>query len=255
MAGRTTTRRVVLATASSVSFFAATFAFQQSAGAFGDPNCAYGANSTASACLYFPGATFQGASTQWHNLSLNGDLYWLQHGNHHINQSIWLYTTKADGGRWIEIGLTQGLENNAQYQYYAAKQNDVGGVKSYQAWTLGVAALDNSTHSYELHHESGSLYTAWLDGVQKLAVSGFSSLGATLAQTGLEVSGINVDANSSSQNFTNTPLKYKDNSNVWHTGWASTSQAWNDWPCGLFSPPYCLNGGYYGTNLWQDNKP
>lgn len=151
MAGRTTTRRVVLATASSVSFFAATFAFQQSAGAFGDATCTHGGNSTSSACLYFPSATFQGASTQWHNLSLNGAISWLQAGNH-INQSIWLYTSTTGLGRWIEIGLTQGLEGNAQYQYYVAKQDDV----RYQAWTLGVAALDNSTHSYELHHESGT---------------------------------------------------------------------------------------------------
>ncbi len=191
----------------------------------------------------------------WSNLGLGGNASWLAAG-YHINQSIWEY--HGVGGvctnRWVETGLTLGFHGNPYYQYYAAGVDAAG----YSDLSLGIAVQDNSSHSYKVEQQissSSAVYAAFRDGNLLVSYAGQNPSGSCVAQAGLEVSG-SPDGNSSAANFDVTPLKYKNTSGTWHTGWASTSELWIDNPCGAgYSPPNCLNGAYYGTNRWQDNKP
>jgi hypothetical protein len=57
---------------------------------------------------------------------------------------------------------------------------------------------------------------------------------------------------------TNTPepLRWENTSGTWSTGW-TTSDFYVNYGCGIGTnkPPTCMNGTYYGSNHWSDNKP
>jgi hypothetical protein len=215
------------------------------ANAEGDANCPHGANFVSSACYY--GVAHNGAYTEFHNNYLSIDSTLIAQG-YHINQTIWTYSG-SPCSHWVEEGITKGYHGANVYAWYFAKNNSAG----YQDWQSNTTTADGSNHSYQLVEAGSNSYSVYRDGSLLLTAAGMS--GSCVSQAGLEITNAGFQLTyTTADTFNSTPLWARSLSGYWTVGWPG-GHAWTDWPCGIYSVPNCMNGTYYGTNQWSDNKP
>lgn len=216
-----------------------------SAMAGGYANCPHGANYTSSACL--DGVVQRSDSVQFHNNTMRANSGALAAG-YHVNETIWAYSG-SPCGYWVEEGLTLGYHGITTPTWYYAKNNSSG----YADYQSNATSFNGTNHTYTLTNVTGQSYNIYRDGN---LIAGFGNLGSgtCIGQTGLEISKGSAYPLSdfSTDTFDETPLTWTDTSNAGHTGW-NTSQYWIDNPCG--SAPNCLNGVFYSSSHFANNKP
>jgi hypothetical protein len=229
----------------------------QPAFAVGDSSCPHGANYTSSACFY--GVVMDAIAVQWHRNSITLPLADQQAGGH-INHSIWFYMGSPCND-FVETGLTRGYVNadsTSGYQWYTGWA--VPADLIFEAYPDGTTTASGTNDVYAAAWNGGSSYSVIRDLSARLTVTGLPSGGSCIAQSGLEVQkapGSNPTlymADGHADTFDATPLQYH-HGGVWISGW-DTTEYWQDRPCGAgYSSPTCLNGVFYGSNHWADNKP
>ena len=175
---------------------------------------------------------------------------------YHINNTLWGYGTGCGistvENDWVEVGYTLGFHKTGGYHIYWATVQ----FGNYGDGVYANVTADGSYHVFDVYGESNN-FAATLDG--RTVVTAQNGLGDFICQgqAGLEVSLNAFDKSSTWANtFVNKPLRWEDSSLTWHGAWPSTSNLWIDRGCGsTWKAPDCLNGIYYSTSYWADNKP
>jgi hypothetical protein len=197
-----------------------------------------------------------GSYVEFHNnnMILNGTL---ESQGEHVNQSIWAYSG-APCDKWVEEGVTQGFHGQTAYLWYYAYNNTHGSLAGYHDFAAGYTVPDGTNHAYLLQFQSdNNTYSVFRDGVTIAAnITGLGS-GTCISAAGLEISndGVHPLSNYEADTFDLVPLEWQDSNYATHVGW-NTSSYWNDAPCGQgYTVPNCMNGVFYSSSHWADNKP
>lgn len=220
------------------------------------PQAIYGSSPTnrgSTACLFNLQAQY-GTYTEFKNVSLTVP----SSPNHNfLANGLWSYSTCAED-TWVEQGYSRGdgITGGTAYHFYWAANDPYSGF--YEG--LSSASADNLNRAYRNVFQ-GVYYTGIYDiirnGVTVKSVGLQGTGGTCVSQSGMEAGnpngGGNLLAGQTSSTFANSPLAWQDTSYAYHYGW-NTADYWIDNGC--YNPPSsnCLNGIFYGSSNWSDNK-
>lgn len=180
-----------------------------------------------------------------------------------INQTLWLYSTSPCTG-WQEVGIAETSKYSTYktaplYTWYTAWKSPDG---TYHTTKLpSVTGGPNGVnHRYEIAYLGGRHYEAVITKTIAHGETETLGYGGCEAAAGAEAtSNVTNFSNEFATTFTITPLKWESTTDVWHTDW-TTKEFYVGKGCTLpktnpLKPPECMNGTYYGSNEWADNKP